>query len=131
MVQQSTPAAVRLTASNIAEFKSSNQVAFIGYIHVADANSNRIFSDAAERLRDEFVFGIINDPTVAHAEGVKQPGLVLYKHFDERVKDFEQELEINAISNFTKTYGVPLIGEINLETYTAYIKVSYQGGLET
>lgn len=121
MVKQSLPAVSVLTKDTLEEFKTADKVVLVAYIAADDKNSNESFSAVAESLRDNYLFGGVNDAAVAEAEGVKFPSIVLYKSFDEGKNKFEGKFEVDAIKEFAKVSATPLIGEVGPETYADYM----------
>lgn len=121
MTKQQLPAVSLLTTDSLEEFKTTDKVVVVGYFGTDDKTSNQTFSTAAESLRDEYIFGATNDAALAKAEGVKQPGIVLYKDFDEGKTVFDEDLTDESITKFIKIASTPLIGEIGPETYNSYI----------
>ncbi|ETN39858.1 protein disulfide-isomerase domain [Cyphellophora europaea CBS 101466] len=121
MTKQQLPAISVLNSESLEEFKTTDKVVVVGYIGADDKTANQTFTAAAESLRDEYIFGSVSDAALAEAEGVKQPGIVLYKDFDEGKTVFSEELTDESISKFIKTASTPLIGEIGPETYGGYI----------
>lgn len=124
MTKQSLPAVSILTAESLEEFKTADKVVLVAYFAADDTTSNTTFSAVAEKLRDDYLFGATNDVAVAKAEGVKQPAIVLYKTFDEGKNTFEEKFDEEAITSFTKTAAIPLVGEVGPETYADYMAVS-------
>ena len=131
MIKQSLPAVSDLNSDNIDDFKKQDKVVLVAYVAADDKTSNETFTKAADSLRDEFLFGATNDAALAEAAGVKQPGLVMYKSFDDGVVRFDQSFTNEAIQTFAQTESVPLIGEIGPETYATYMAVSRRLPLET
>ena len=130
MTKQALPAVSTLTADTLEEFKTQDKVVLVAYFAAEDKTSNETFAKIAGLMRDDFLFGAINDIASAEAAGVKQPGLVLYKDFDEGVATFDNKFTVEAIEVFVKTASVPLVGEIGPETYASYMAVgSLQSGL--
>ena len=123
MTKQALPAVSVLTTETLEEFKTSDKVVVVAYFDADDKTSNATFSEVAESLRDEYLFGAINDAKLAMAEGVKQPGIVLYKSFDEGKDVFDDNFDIESITKFTKTSAIPLVGEVGPETYAGYMAV--------
>ena len=123
MTKQALPAVSVLTSETLEEFKTSDKVVVIAYFDADDKTSNTTFSEVAEGLRDEYLFGATNDAKLAKAEGVKQPGIVLYKAFDEGKNVFEEKFDKEAIAKFTKTAAIPLVGEVGPDTYAGYMAV--------
>jgi protein disulfide-isomerase A1 len=121
MTKQQLPAVSILTPESLEEFKTTDKVVVVGYFGADDKTANTTFSAAAESLRDEYIFGATSDAALATAEGVKQPGIVLYKDFDEGKSVFEEAFSSESIPQFIKTASTPLIGEIGPETYAGYI----------
>lgn len=124
MTKQALPAVSTLTSDTLEEFKTQDKVVLVAYFASDDKTSNETFSKVADSMRDEFLFGAINDVALAEAAGVKQPGLVLYKEFDEGVVTFDKKFTAEAVEEFIKTASVPLVGEIGPETYAGYMAVS-------
>lgn len=124
MTKQALPAVSDLTKDTLEEFKTADKVVLVGYFAADDKESNETFTAVANGLRDNFLFGAINDAAVAEAEGVKQPSIVLYKTFDEGKNTFTDKFDKEAIETFAKVSATPLIGEVGPETYSGYIGVS-------
>lgn len=124
MTKQALPAVSMLTSDTLEEFKTQDKVVVVAYFASADKASNETFSQVADSMRDEFLFGATNDAAMAEAAGVKQPGVVMYKDFDEGVVTFDKQFETEAMEEFVKTASVPLVGEIGPETYAGYMAVS-------
>lgn len=125
MTKQSLPpVSVIESGDSLEEFKTADKVVLVGYFAADDKSSNATFTTVAEELRDTFLFGATSDETLAKAEGVKQPAIVLYKQFDEGKSTFEDGFTSEAISEFAKTASTPLIGEVGPETYAGYMAVS-------
>ena len=124
MTKQSLPAVSTLTKESIEEFKVADKVVLVAYIGVDDKASNETFASVAESLRDDYLFGATNDATLATAEGVKFPSIVLYKDFDEGKNVFAEKFDSEAIQGFAKTASTPLVGEVGPETYAVYMAVS-------
>ena len=123
MTKQSLPAVSILTKETLEEFKTADKVVLIAYFDSGDKTSNTTFTEVAEGLRDDYLFGATNDPVLAKAEGVKQPSIVLYKTFDEGKNTFDEKFDKDTITKFAKTAAVPLVGEVGPETYSSYMAV--------
>ncbi|PHH87873.1 hypothetical protein CDD83_8300 [Cordyceps sp. RAO-2017] len=121
MVKRSMPAVSLLSKDTIEDFKKGDKVVLIAYIAADDKASNETFASVANSLRDDYMFGGINDAAVAEAEGVKFPSIVLYKTFDEGKNTFDAKFEAEAITKFAKTSATPLVGEVGPETYSDYM----------
>lgn len=123
MTKQALPAVSLLTSESFEEFKTADQVVVVAFFEADDKTSNTTFSQVAESMRDEYLFGATNDAKMAKDEGVKQPSLVLYKSFDEGKDTYEGKFETEAITKFTKTSAIPLVGEVGPDTYAGYMAV--------
>lgn len=123
MTKQSMPAVSVLDKSQIEEFKTADKVVLVAFFDKDDKTSNETFTAVAESLRDNYLFGATSDPTLAKAEGVKQPAIVLYKTFDEGKNTFTEKFDAEAITQFAKTASTPLVGEVGPETYAGYMAV--------
>lgn len=123
MTKQALPAVSVLTSETFEEFKTADKVVVVAFFEAGDKNSNTTFSGVAETLRDDYLFGASNDAKLAEAEGVKLPAVVLYKSFDEGKDIFAEKFDKEAITKFTKTSAMPLVGEVGPETYAGYMAV--------
>lgn len=123
MTKQALPAVSTLTSGTLEEFKTQDKVVLVAYFASDDKVSNETFSKVADSMRDDFLFGATNDAALAEAAGVKQPGLVMYKDFDEGVTTFDKKFTTEAIEDFVKMASVPLVGEVGPETYAGYMAV--------
>ena len=121
MVKQSLPAVSILSEDTLEDFKTADKVVLVAYISADDKTSNETFTAVAEELRDEYLFGGVNDASVAESEGVKAPAIVLYKSFDEGKNVFTEKFDADAIKTFATTAATPLIGEVGPETYAGYM----------
>jgi protein disulfide-isomerase A1 len=124
MTRQALPAVSILTSETIEEFKTADKVVLVAFLDPDDRASNRSFSAVADSLRDDFLFGIASDAALAKAEGVKQPGIILYKDFDEGKSIYQGKFDVKTISEFAKTASTPLVGEVGPSTYLGYMAVS-------
>ena len=124
MTKQALPAVSILSSDTLEEFKTADKVVLVAFFEAGDKASNTTFSEVAESMRDDYLFGATNDAALAEAEGVKQPSIVLYKSFDEGKNTFEGKFDKEAISTFTKTAATPLVGEVGPDTYASYMEVS-------
>ncbi|KAG5934164.1 hypothetical protein E4U53_000755 [Claviceps sorghi] len=121
MIKQSLPAVSSLTKSTLEAFKTADKIVVVAYIAADDKASNETFAAVADKLRDVYLFGGVNDAAVAEAEGVKFPSIVLYKSFDEGKNTFTDKFDAEAIEKFAKTAATPIVGEVGPETYADYM----------
>ncbi|KAF2096518.1 PDI precursor protein [Rhizodiscina lignyota] len=121
MTKQSLPAVSVLDKDSLEEFKTADKVVLVGYFAADDKASNETYQAVADKLRDSFLFGATSDESLAKAEGVKQPAIVLYKSFDEGKNTFEGKFDQEPIEKFASTSATPLIGEVGPETYQGYM----------
>ena len=121
MVKQSLPAVSSISKDTLEDFKTQDNVVLVAYFKADDKSSNETYTQAAEKLRDSFLFGASNDEALAKAEGAKMPSVVLYKSFDEGKNIFSETFDLEAIEKFAKTESMPLIGEVGPETYSQYM----------
>ena len=123
MTKQSLPAVSTVTSTTLEEFKTADKVVVVAYFDAKDKKSNETFTGIADSLRESLLFGATHDADLAKSEGVKQPGIVLYKQFDAGKDSFEDKFTTENIERFINTAKVPLVGELTPETYADYMKV--------
>jgi protein disulfide-isomerase A1 len=122
MIKQSLPAVSILNKESHDEFTKADRVVLVAYFDADDKETNATFTQVAESLRDNYLFGATNDAALAKAAGVKAPAVVLYKAFDEGKDTFDGKLEVEKLVEFAKVSATPLIGEVGPETYTGYME---------
>jgi len=122
MTKQGLPAVSDITKESIEEFKTADKVVLVAYFAADDKASNETFTAVANALRDNYLFGATSDAVLAKAEGVEQPGLVLYKTFDDGKDVFTEKFDKEAIESFAKVSSTPLVGEVGPETYSGYME---------
>lgn len=125
MTKQALPAVSVLTEENLEEFKTSDKVVVVAFFEAGDKASNTTFTEVADSMREDYLFGATNDAKLAKAEGVSAPAIVLYKSFDEGKNVYDGKFEKEGISKFTKAAAIPLVGEVGPETYAGYMAVRY------
>lgn len=121
MTKQALPAVSDINKDTIEEFKTADKVVLVAFFAADDKTSNETFTSVANGLRDNYLFGATNDAELAEKEGVKQPGLVLYKSFDDGKDVFTEKFDKEAIESFAKVASTPLVGEVGPETYSGYM----------
>jgi protein disulfide-isomerase A1 len=121
MTKQAMPAVSAIDSNNLEEFKSADNVVLVGFFAADDKTSNETFAAIADAMRDNHLFGATNDAALAKAEGVKQPGVVLYKQFDEGKTVFDGKFTKEEVNTFIKTASTPLVGEVGPDTYVSYM----------
>ena len=122
MIKQSLPAVSLVTAESFDSFTKSDKVVIVGFFDATDKTSNETFTALANAQRDDFIFGATNDASLAKTEGVKVPGVVMYKTYDEGKTVNSGKFELAPLEAWTKQSAVPLMGEVGPETYSGYME---------
>jgi len=124
MVKQSLPAVSEVTAANHEEFQKADKLVAIAYVSETNDAPAPAFSGAAEKHRDDYLFGLTTDAEAISAAGVTPPAIVLYRTFDEPRIVFSAPSVPDAssadIEYFIVENAVPLVDEVNADNYQAY-----------
>ncbi|CEP18291.1 hypothetical protein [Parasitella parasitica] len=118
MQKQAAPAVTDLDATNFADFQNSDRVVVVGYAN--DEASKATFKEVADKLRDDFFFGIVTDEALAKEHKADFPSIVVYKQFDEGRNDQAGAFEAEAIQEFIKANSVPLLDAIDASNFQSY-----------
>ncbi|KAL5116830.1 protein disulfide-isomerase precursor [Pleosporales sp. CAS-2024a] len=121
MTKQALPAVSIVTKDTLPDFKKADKVVIVAYFAADDKASNETFTAVADSLRDNFLFGASNDAALAKAEDSHQPGIVLYKAFDEGTSFFTGTFDVETIKKFCQLASTPLIGAVDPKTYNDYM----------
>lgn len=107
--RQNSPVVSQITGSNLQDFKDTNDVLVVGYFEHDDEKSRDAFTSLAMEMRDDFLFGVASDDTLAEQEGVKIPSIAVYTKFEKEKHVLELSDNHEPMRDFMKTYGRPLI----------------------
>jgi len=121
MTKQALPAVSDVTTDSLEEFKTADKVVLVAFFDKTDKESNLTYTAVANADRDNYLFGASNDADLAKAEGIKVPGIALYKSFDEGKDIYDGKWEKEDITKFAKVASTPLVGEVAPETYAGYM----------
>lgn len=123
MLKQSLPAVSDVTASNLAEFQKADKLVVLAYVSSTTKAPAPEFSATADKLRDEFLFGITSDAAAIAAAGVTPPAIVVYRSFDEHVTEYPyppSAATIPELESWIQQLAIPILGEVNGETFALY-----------
>lgn len=124
LYRQSLPAVTQVTADKHAEFIKADKVVVVLYATQTSDAPVPNFSAAANKHRDDFLFGLVTDPAVAQAADISPPAIVVYKTFDEGRNDYPSgdvtTVETEQLATWLKEVSTPLLDEVNGETYGKY-----------
>ncbi|KAG0009512.1 protein disulfide-isomerase precursor [Entomortierella chlamydospora] len=115
MKKQNLPSLTELTPETLAEFAASDRVVVVAVLP-KDSEDRQNFKELAERLRDDYVFGIIEENP-----DIEGPGVVLYKQFDEGKNILQGEFTGDELIDFIRINSVPLMDEIGPNNYANYM----------
>jgi protein disulfide-isomerase A1 len=122
MTKQSLPAVSEVTAANHEEFIAADRIVAIAYLPSTSTAPAPAFSQAAEKHRDDFLFGLVTDKS-AVPEGVTVPSIVVYRQFDEPSTVFPYPIADathEEIGNWVKELSVPIVDQVGAENYATY-----------
>lgn len=122
MKKQLLPAVTTVDAATFEEFTASANVVVMGFFAKPDSDAAEAFAATASKYRDDYIFGMTTDATLAKKAGAAVPGVVLFKKFDEKKNVFDGAT-VNAedLENFIQTYSVPLVDDIGPINYSKYM----------
>lgn len=104
-------------------FKTADKVVAVLYATGTD-EPVATFSQAAEKHREDYLFGQVSDAEVIEAAGVKAPALIVYKKFDEGKVEYPANslsaLTLEGLSEWLRSVGTPLMDEVSGENYGFY-----------
>lgn len=123
MTKQSLPAVSEVTAENHEEFKVSDNIVAVAYLASATDAPAAEFSAAANKHRDDYLFGLVTDQAAIEAAGVTPPAIVLYRKFDEPQSAYPYPLASateKELETWIKELSIPIIDEVGAENYQTY-----------
>ncbi|KAI6047144.1 thioredoxin-like protein [Pisolithus marmoratus] len=124
MIKQSLPAVSQVTATNLTEFQHADKIVAVAFVTSTSDALAPEFSVTAEKHRDDYLFGITTDPEAIAAAGVSAPAIVVYRSFDEPASEYPypiSSITANDLENWLQELTIPIIGEVNGDTYSIYV----------
>lgn len=112
-----------MTASNVDEFKTADRIVAVLYVASPTDAPAAEFSAAAEKHRDDYLFGISSDAAAAEAAGVTPPAIVLYRKFDEPTTEYPYPVAATTVSDLESwidELAIPLVDQVGAENYGTY-----------
>ncbi|ORX80283.1 protein disulfide isomerase [Basidiobolus meristosporus CBS 931.73] len=122
MKKQSLPALSDITLDSIDTFKDSDNVVIIGFFSSNDSEEYKVLREIADELRDDYLFGATVDKDALKKFDVKEPGVILFKKFDDGKEVYDGAITIESLKKFIKSNSVPLLDDIGPENYFTYIE---------
>ncbi|GJJ07568.1 hypothetical protein Clacol_001771 [Clathrus columnatus] len=123
MLKQSLPAVSSVTTANFEEFKNADKIVAISF--VADsAEPPSSFAAAAEKHRDDYLFGYSTDSELFAEADVTPPAIVLYRKFDEPKVVYSGDAASATsedIEAFIKQHMIPYVDEVGPNNYQVYV----------
>ncbi|VDB85407.1 unnamed protein product [Peniophora sp. CBMAI 1063] len=123
MVKQSLPAVTQVNADSLDEFKSADKIVAVAFLPTATDAPAPEFSRAAEKHREDYLFGLSVDPEAAEAAGVTPPAIVLYRAFDDAETTYPYpaaSASSEDLSEWIAGLSIPLMDEVNADNYMVY-----------
>ncbi|GLB33852.1 putative thioredoxin [Lyophyllum shimeji] len=123
MIKQSLPAVSEVTAANHEEFQKADKLVVVAYLPTSTSEPAPEFSAAAEKHRDQYLFGLTTDEEAVKAAGVKAPAIVVYRNYDEPRTEYPYPISSTTskdLGDWLAELAIPVIDEVNAENYALY-----------
>lgn len=113
----------RVVDADYPKFINSKETVIMAYLDADDHQSLEKYSEVAEELRGQFVFGYTNEVVQAVSEGVSQPCLIFFDPPNNRRGIFAGDFTTDALLSFIELQNQPVIGDLEPVAYERYIEV--------
>ncbi|KAF7301708.1 Protein disulfide isomerase [Mycena indigotica] len=123
MTKQALPAVSEVTATNLEEIKAADNVVVVAYVSSTTDAPAPAFSAAAEKHRDDYLFGLSTDKDAIAAAKVTPPAVVVYRRFDEPSVTYPfpiQDMTAADLEDWVKELAIPTLAEVTSENYAVY-----------
>ncbi|EIW61974.1 protein disulfide isomerase [Trametes versicolor FP-101664 SS1] len=123
MTKQSLPAVSEVTKENYEDFKKADRIVALAFLPSTTAVPAPEFSSAANKHRDDYLFGLTTDESIAEAAGVTPPAIVVFRNFDEPQTEFPYPISsatAKEIEEWIQELSIPIIDEVGAENYQTY-----------
>lgn len=122
MSKQKLPAVSPVSSENLEEFKKKDKFVLVGFCDELDETSIKELKAFAEANRDSLVVGLSHSDALAAENGVRLPGVVAFRSFDEpQVKlQLAGSLSQTELQKFYDLESLPLLDEVSAENFMKY-----------
>jgi protein disulfide-isomerase A1 len=123
MVKQSLPAVSEVTSANHTEFQTADKIVAVAYVNSKTEPAATEFAAAAEKHRNDYLFGMVTDADVAASAAVTPPAIVVYRSFDAPRVEYPYPIgsvKEEDIGTWIKDLSIPIIDEVSGENYATY-----------
>lgn len=109
LVKKSGPA-VRVveTPEDLETLKKENEVVVVAYLSALDGEDKAVLEQIAG-TDDNNVYVVTANAAMAKEAGKTVPGVTLYKHFDEKLNEYDGAIEKEALTKFVQGNCRPLV----------------------
>ena len=114
------PMSLIATESELTKFTDHHEVVTVAYLQKGSKEATE-WEQFCSSHRMNHLFGLVTDEKLAKKEGVKIPGLVVYKEFDE-LKDIADTFDLTTALDFITASSFRLFTEIKPSIYKSYIE---------
>eukprot|EP01061_Rhynchopus_euleeides_P003084 TRINITY_DN12368_c0_g1_i1.p1 TRINITY_DN12368_c0_g1~~TRINITY_DN12368_c0_g1_i1.p1 ORF type:complete len:562 (+),score=196.37 TRINITY_DN12368_c0_g1_i1:97-1782(+) len=114
------PVAHLKTHDDLKNFKLEHYVFAVGFFEDGSSHAATAFETIATRYRHSFVFAAVYDAQIALEEGVKMPGLAVYKQFDDKLEVMEDGFHEEGMMDFLQAHSFPIFAEMKPKTFKQY-----------
>jgi protein disulfide-isomerase A1 len=121
MKRQALPAVTELKSGDVKEFSSSDKVVVIGVFSSKDSKEAKAFNSISSKMRDNYVFGTTTDKSSLSEHKVTDPGVILFKKFDDKVNVFEGSITEDALKSFIADKATPNMDDIGPDNFESYM----------
>lgn len=122
MSKQQLPAVSPVSQETLEDFKSKDKFVLLAFCDELDEASKKELLLFAEANRDTLVVGVSHSEALAAQHGVRFPGAVAFRTFDEPqvVLQASGALSQNDLQQFYALESLPLIDEVSAENFMKY-----------
>ncbi|EAL61701.1 protein disulfide isomerase [Dictyostelium discoideum AX4] len=109
---------------DIEEFKKQHPISVVGFFDNDHDDRFKLFSELAGNNKKSAKFAVVIDKDFSKEHVESTPNVVLFRSFDEPTVAHKGEFDSESLIKFIKGNSVPLLGEINRNTYKKYESIA-------
>ena len=108
------------THKELMSFKYDHFVFAVGFFADPETQAAKHFEAIATVYRHQFTFCAVYDPEIAKEEEVTTPGLVLYKHFDDKKEVMTDGFHEEGMMDFIQGHSFPIFDQVTPKNFKNY-----------
>lgn len=112
-----------LSGSALEKFLDIGNVVVVGFFEESQKDEQAVFQSVASNIdRDELFFAQTSNEADMAKYQIQNPGVILFKKFDNKKDVYKGEITEKAITDFVSENAFPLLADLDIGNHDSYLE---------